>query len=165
MNKRIVFASAVSLALILTGCQEAPPPVAKPDLKAEAAKITEADAAWMKAVQDKDAAKIASFFAEDGTSHVTGHPSATGPAAIQKLTEEGFKTQVSISWKTTNLVVGEAADIAYQTGTWESVEKDAKGKEMQSAGKFLTVWAKQPDGTWKVKDDMGSAEGPPTPVK
>lgn len=165
MYKHLVFALTLSLALILIGCQQAPPAAPKPDLKAEAAKIMEVDAAWMKAVQEKDAAKLASFFAPDGTSHVADHPSATGHEAIQKLSEERFKNQVSTSWKTTNLVVGEAGDIAYQTGTWESIDKDAKGKPMQSAGRFLTVWVKQADGSWKTKEDMGSAEGPPAPVK
>jgi len=165
MTGPLVYAPLLSLALILAGCQQAPPPAPKPDLKAEAAKIMEADAAWSKAVQDKDAARIASLYAEDGTSHVTGRPSATGPAAIQQAAADVLKTQVSISWKTSSLVVGEAADIAYQTGSWESVDKDAKGKTTQTAGQFLTVWARQPDGSWKVKADMASPEGPPAPVK
>ncbi|MBI4893572.1 MAG: DUF4440 domain-containing protein [Acidobacteria bacterium] len=165
MKKRVVCAFAAGLALMLIGCQQAPPPAPKPDLKAEAAKIMEADAAWMKAAQEKDAAKIASFYAEDGTSHSAGRPAATGRMAIQKLVEEVSKAQVSLSWKTANVVVAEAGDIAYQTGSWESVEKDAKGKPMQSAGKFLTVWARQADGSWKVKEDMGNAEAPPAPVK
>ena len=30
-------------------------------------------------------------------------------------------------------------------------------------GKYITVWKKQSDGTWRVTADMFNANGPPTP--
>lgn len=165
MRKQLMGAMALSLALISIGCQQAPPPAPKPDLKAEAAKIMELDAAWMKASQAKDAARHASYFAEDGSWYVEGHPKATGREAIQKLDQVLFKTQTEVSWTTTKLAVSEAADYAYQAGAWEMIDKDAKGKSTKTIGKFVTVWKKQPDGSWKVQEDIGNPDGPPTPVK
>lgn len=165
MKREILCVAALTLALLAAGCQQAPPAAPKPDLKAEAAKIMEADAAWMKAAQAKDAAGHASFFTGDGSWLVEGHPKATGRDAIQKLSETLARNQVSLSWTTEKLEVSEAADYAFQIGAWESVENDAKGRPMKAAGKFLTVWRKQPDGNWKVQADASSPDGPHTPVK
>jgi uncharacterized protein (TIGR02246 family) len=165
MGKQSCFALAVCLALIAAGCQQAPPPSPKPDLKAEAAKIKELDDAWLKAFQAKDAAAHASFFAEDGSSYTSGRPKAVGREAIRKQAEEVFKSEVSSSWETPTIVVSEAGDLAYALGTWESVIQDAKGKRAKEVGKFLTVWKKQPDGNWKVLADSGSPDGPPTPLR
>jgi len=165
MKKQLMGAMALSLALISIGCQQAPPPAPKPDLSAEEAKIRQTDAAWMKDSQARDAARHASYFAEDGSWNQSGYPKATGREAIQKLAQVLFKTQAGVSWTTTKLAVSEAADFAYQVGAWELIDKDAKGKSTKTIGKFVTVWKKQPDGSWKVQEDIGNPDGPPTPVK
>lgn len=165
MRKQSCLALAMWLALIAVGCQQAPPPAPKPDLKAEAAKIRALDDAWLKTFQAKDAAGHASFFAEDGSWYSSGRPKAAGREAIRKQAEDVFKSEVSSSWQTPTIVVSEAGDLAYAEGTWESVIQDAKGKRAKEVGKFLTVWKKQPDGNWKVLTDSGSPDGPPTPVK
>jgi uncharacterized protein (TIGR02246 family) len=165
MRKQLMSAMALSLALISIGCQQAPPPAPKPDLKAEAAKIMEIDTAWMKDYQARNAARCASYYAEDASWYVTGHPKATGREAIQKLAQVLFETEIGGAWTTTKLVVSEAADFAYQVGAWDSIDKAAKGKSTKTIGKFVTVWKKQPDGSWKVQEDIGNPDGPPTPVK
>jgi uncharacterized protein (TIGR02246 family) len=165
MRKQLMGAMALSLVLISIGCQQAPPPAPKPDLKAEAAKIMETDAAWMKDYQAKNAARHASYYAEDGSWYVEGHPKATGREAIQKLAQVLFETETGGAWTTTKLVVSEAADFAYQVGAWDAINKAAKGKSTKTIGKFVTVWKKQPDGSWKVQEDIGNPDGPPTPVK
>ena len=47
MRRGVLIAFTAALAIWLIGCQQAPPVAAKPDLKAEEAKIMEADAAWL----------------------------------------------------------------------------------------------------------------------
>ncbi len=111
------------------------------------------------------ASAIPSYFAEDGSFHVAGYPKASGREAIQKLAQVLYETQTSVSWTTTEVVVSEAADVAYSVGTWEVINKDAKGKSTKTIGKFLTVWKKQPDGSWKAQVDSNGPDGPPTPVK
>jgi uncharacterized protein (TIGR02246 family) len=165
MRRGVLIAFTAALAIWLMGCQQAPPVAAKPDLKAEEAKIMEADAAWLKAYQARDAAGAASFFAEDGTSYPSGRPKATGREAIQKSIEQFLQSAVTPSWTTTKLVVSQAADIAYSVGTYEDTLKDAKGKPVKEIGKFVTVWKKQPDGSWKVQEDSPSPDGPVKPVK
>ena len=166
MKRKVLIAFTTALAIWLMGCQQAPPVAAKPDLKAEEAKILEADAMWLKAFQARDAAGVASCFAEDGTTHPAGRPRATGREAVRKSIQEFFQSPVTASsWTTTKVVVSQAADIAYSVGTYEDTLKDAKGKPAKEIGKFVTVWKKQPDGSWKAVEDIGNPDGPATPVK
>jgi uncharacterized protein (TIGR02246 family) len=159
-------AGAVALALLSAGCQQAAPPARKPDLKAEEAKILETDAAYMKAVQAKDAAAAAGVFAEDGASNAPGMPRSEGRAAVAKELEEYFKQpRLSISWKNSKVVISESGDLAYTTGTSETTKPDAKGKPVLEKGKFVTVWKKQAGGSWKVVEDIFNPDGPATPVK
>ena len=165
MRKRFACAIVLSFALISIGCQQAPPPAPKPDLKAEAAKIRELDDAWMKSYKGRDAARHASFFAEDGSWYLSGYPKATGRQAITKLGETLMKTETSASWTTPTVWVSEAADFAFSAGTWEAFSKDANGKPMKQVGKFVTFWKKQGDGSWMVLADSPNPDGPRQPVK
>lgn len=165
VKKQLLRAAALAIAILFCGCQQAPPAAPKPDLKAEAAKIKETDAEYMRAYQARDGMRYASFFAEDGSWYIAEHPKATGREAIQKLATALWKNETSSSWTTTKLEVSEAADLAYQTGTWEATEKDPNGRSTKTIGKFVTVWEKQSDGSWKVQEDCSNPDGPPTPVK
>ena len=97
MKQRVWLALTAALATWLMGCQQSPPVAAKPDLKAEEAKILQTDAAWLRAYQARDAAGAASFFAEDGTSYPADRPKATGREAIQKSKEQFLQSAVTPS--------------------------------------------------------------------
>ncbi|MBJ6108748.1 hypothetical protein JAO73_07000 [Hymenobacter sp. BT523] len=47
--------------------------------------------------------------------------------------------------------VAQSGDVGYTTGPW-NVLKDGRP---QASGEYVTVWRKQPDGTWKFAVDMG----------
>lgn len=43
--------------------------------------------------------------------------------------------------------------------------QDPKSKKiMQESGKYLTVYAKQADGSWKIVDDINNPDAPAVPV-
>ncbi len=51
--------------------------------------------------------------------------------------------------------------MGYTIGTYElTVEQD--GAPMVTVGKYVTLWKKQADGSWKVVVDCFNADGPPT---
>ncbi len=55
----------------------------------------------------------------------------------------------------------EALFMGYTIGTYElTVEQD--GASMVTVGKYVTLWKKQADGSWKVVVDCFNADGPPT---
>jgi hypothetical protein len=72
----------------------------------------------------------------------------------------GFALQFS----PTKADVGAGGDIGYTTGTYGMTMNDAAGTPMTENGKYVAVWKKQPDGQWKVVEDIfntDTGQGPP----
>jgi ketosteroid isomerase-like protein len=46
------------------------------------------------------------------------------------------------------------------SGTVEVTVNDAKGKPVTDRGKFVEIWKKQADGTWKCVVDMWNSDLP-----
>jgi ketosteroid isomerase-like protein len=66
-----------------------------------------------------------------------------------------------LKWQATGVQVAEAGDMGYTVGTYElAVEQD--GASIVTVGKYVTLWQKQADGSWKVIVDCFNADGPPT---
>ena len=51
-------------------------------------------------------------------------------------------------------------DAGYTWGLYEGRAKDRNNQPILTTGRYLTLWKKTPDGTWKVALDA-SAQAPP----
>ncbi len=97
-------------------------------------------------------------FAPDAAIFPPGQPVVTGLANIRAhYARTGFSPK-GLTWKPQEAVVAASGDLGYTFGTWEAAGADAEGKPMVQTGKYLTVWRRQPDGTWKVAADIGNAD-------
>jgi len=128
--------------------------------KAEYA-LAATDAAWMKVYHAKDLAKSVAFCDELASMLVPNAPIATGKDAIAKAIESDFKND-DIAWHVKKVGVAKSGDLGYTSGTTEMTFKDASGNTKSDKGKYLTVWKKQADGTWKVLVDMFNSDLPAT---
>ncbi len=63
-----------------------------------------------------------------------------------------------LSWQTSSVEVARSGDLAYETGTYDFVSTDKKGKSNDEKGKFVVVWKKQSDGSWKVVVDIDNPD-------
>jgi ketosteroid isomerase-like protein len=52
-----------------------------------------------------------------------------------------------------------SGDLGYSTGTYT-----ATFGEMTDKGKYVTIWRKQSDGSWKVTEDMFNSDLPMLPA-
>ena len=59
----------------------------------------------------------------------------------------------SLSWRPTWVGLAASGDLAYSSGPWEY--RATKDAPPIVRGHFLSIWAKQADGTWKVAFDCG----------
>lgn len=59
-----------------------------------------------------------------------------------------------LAWQPVFAVVSTAGDMGYSTGPWE-FKADINDPQPSGYGEFITVWKKQPDGTWKFAVDLG----------
>ena len=137
------------------------PPLASaaPMLEDEAKLLTSLDDAWSREAATRDADKVASYYADDALVYPPNEPLATGRAAAKKVWAAYFADKsFSISWKTTHAEVAKSGDVGYTSGTYEDSFKGPDGKTVQEKGKYLCVWKKQKDGSWKAAHDMWNVD-------
>ncbi len=147
---------ATLLVLALSGCA---PQV---DVEAEAAAIRDlTDVQWLNAAQAKDVDTVNSFYADDASSFPPNASIVTGKEAIRARQSESFSTPgFATSWQTTKVEVSRSGDLAYSHGTSETTVNDPEGNPVTDKEKWLVVWKKQPDGSWKVVIDIWNSDGP-----
>jgi ketosteroid isomerase-like protein len=94
-----------------------------------------------------------SFFAEDASIFPEGRPIITGIEKIRAYYEEtGFDPR-SLSWKPVKAEISSSGDMGYTIGYWEI---QTEGTAAIASGKYVTVWRKEKDGSWKVVADIGN---------
>jgi ketosteroid isomerase-like protein len=65
-----------------------------------------------------------------------------------------------LNWYPTFADVSRAGDLGYTTGPWE-YKADIHDAKPVAWGNFLTVWRRQPDGSWKFAIDLGISNPQP----
>ena len=148
----------------LGGCTQAPPTL--PDThEADVKAVRETDAAKMRAWADKDAEKIASFFADDATHFSPNMPALKGRQAIRETFKERLADPSrTVSAEATSIEVSRGGDLAYVIGVYTATSTDPKTKKvMAEKGRYVTVYKKQADGSWKGVVNIDNAEAPASP--
>jgi uncharacterized protein (TIGR02246 family) len=151
----LLMSGLMTLASCNAGNQQQPQPAALPDNRAaDESAIRAIDADWVKAVAGKDAQQSASYYADGGALLAPGAPLATGKDAVQKtwagmMATPGF----ALSFAPTKIEVSRAGDLAYEVGEYQLTTNDKKGKPQTVKAKYIVVWGKQPNGSWKALID------------
>ncbi len=65
-----------------------------------------------------------------------------------------------LTWTPTDAVMGPSGDMGYTWGHFEGHSKDANGNPVTTSGRYITIWRKQADGSWKVVLDAGANDAP-----
>jgi uncharacterized protein (TIGR02246 family) len=153
----------VSLVL-LAGCQTQQ---AVADTRAaDEATLRNLDAEWSRAAGAKDVDKTVSYYSADALVMPSNSPVLTGKEPIRAMWQGMFAAPgYGGGWKATKVEVARSGDLAYVTGNYEISETDASGKPMTDKGKYLEVWKKQADDSWKCVADMFNTDLPPAPAE
>jgi len=123
--------------------------------------LRDLDAKWSAAAGAKDVDKTVSYYSEDAVVMPPNAPSATTKEAIRSAWKEMLTSPgAAISWKTTKVEVAKSGDLAYVSGTYEETMTDASGKPVKDHGKYVEIFKKQADGTWKVVADIWNSDLP-----
>jgi ketosteroid isomerase-like protein len=67
---------------------------------------------------------------------------------------EGAGKGVKVTVTTVDLWLDEETETAYETGKY-SYKYQEKGKPVSEEGRYVTIWQRQGDGSWKIIADMG----------
>ena len=75
--------------------------------------------------------------------------------------QKGFAPGYAIKMVTVRTEVSKAGDLGYAFGTYEQTAPDKSGKLANTVGKCLSVFRKQPDGSWGAVADTYNVDPPP----
>jgi ketosteroid isomerase-like protein len=119
------------------------------------------DTEWSKTAITQDVDKTISYYASDAIVLPPNGPLATSRDAIRNVWKDMITVPgLSGGWTANKIEVARSGEIGYVTGTWEFKWNDASGKPASDRGKFLEVWKKQSDGTWKAAVDTWNSDLP-----
>ena len=152
--------------LMLSACTQAPAPA--PDTRAaDERAIRDIEAQWVKDFQAKDLEKETSHYADEASFLMTNMPIQTGKNAIRAahkpiLEDPNFGVDLAPS----KVVVSRSGDVGYSQGAYTFTYSDPKTKKpVTEKGKYVDVYQKQADGSWKVVEDIFNADAPAAPVQ
>jgi len=117
--------------------------------------IRAADQAWLKAFAARDLEKSLSFCAADCEVLPQHAGAAKGPEAIRELFHRWFKPGLKIRWTPDR--VEASGELGFSSGSYE-MSFEESGTTISDRGKYVIVWKKQADGSWKVVRDISNSD-------
>jgi len=160
MLRNISLLVCLALAALTAGCSSAPVP--PPDTRAaDVQAVKEVEAAWFKDVSAKSENWI-SYFAEDGCGLYPGTGILCGKAALKGVMAPYFADpNFSLTFESTRAMASKGGDMVFTQGTYAMTMTNPKTKKpITDKGKYLTVYTKQADGTWKAIADTFNSDSP-----
>lgn len=134
----------------LPGCS----PSVDRDAALEALKA--ADRAFNQATAEQGVEGWVANFAENGVMFRAGEV-VRGRDAVRDLMTPAFAAPgYAVTWEPEFGEVSATADLGYTVGHYESQVVGPAGDTLTSGGRYVTIWRKDPDGTWRVLLDIGS---------
>ena len=98
---------------------------------------------------------FADFLDERSIQFPIGDAPVVGRDAIRQRLASG--PPFILSWEPRYAEVFAPGDWGWTWGDWQAHEPGVGGRRL-SVGKYVNIWKKQPDGSWKVRMDMGNQE-------
>jgi ketosteroid isomerase-like protein len=99
------------------------------------------DAAWRE------------ILAPDASKPANGGRVLVGPQEIGDNMLAAFKSGFTLTWEPARAEISKGGKLGYTWGRYRSL---FNGKAHE--GTYMTVWQKQPDGSWKVLFDTGDPD-------
>lgn len=134
-------------------------PFTHPGLTPEVAFLYSLEAKFARDTAQGGGAAFAKWFAPDAVTLSNGKAPVIGQAAIAAGTN-WTAAQYQLTWTPEGARMGPSGDMGFTWGSYEGRSKDRDGTPIVTTGRYMTVWKKQPDGSWKVELDA-SNDAPP----
>ena len=158
---RLLFTLPV-MAALLSGCSQAPAPAGR---VADEAAIRQLLADSEKNFAARDFDKVMKFYSSDAVVFLPDKPMIKGADAIRAAMRDAFgDPNVAVAVKPDSVEVASSGDVAYGYGTGTSTITDPGTKAVTTVqSKWVTVFKKQPDGSWQAVADIYNSDGPSAP--
>jgi ketosteroid isomerase-like protein len=137
-------------AVMTTGCSTTDGPV-RHDVAADRQAIAEASRAFSAAYLAGDTATLGALYTEDAVL-MPPNRNIEGNADIRAyFAPSGTRTQVGHLLVSDRLLI--EGDLAIDMGTWSSTTQREGEEARTSSERYLVVWQRQEDGSWKMAWD------------
>jgi len=114
----------------------------------EAALVT-----FAKAFNNRDCAAVAAHYVEDAAVFPPSALRVDGRAKIQEFWQGAIKAGLKdLTLKAVE--VHGTGDMAYEVGELSYSARDSSGQRKTATGKYMVVWKKGQDGTWRLYRDI-----------
>ena len=164
--KKLLLALAflVPLALVASpdSSAEASAKAGKERLKQEVAAMEDAFSAM---AQTKGLLAAFEYFAAPDVAFIDTDPRKFRGLAAVRQRMGADQPGVKLVWSASFTDVSDDGTLGYNYGRYESRRPGPDGNEIVRGGFFLTIWKRQPDGTWRYVMDNGTPDRPPAPPK
>ena len=134
-------------------------PLTQPTLSPGVLLLMELEGRFAQAVATGGGKAFASWFADDAVTLNNGRPAVLGRANIAAQANWDPNTY-QLTWTPQGAQMGPSNDMGFTWGHYEGRSKDQNGNPVVISGRYMTVWKKMPDNTWKVAMDASSDEPP-----
>lgn len=122
--------------------------------------IDAANAVTVAALNAGDVAKMLTNYTDDAVLMLPNAPAMRGHAGMDAGIKAMMETVTISDVKVTVEDVMLSGDIAVETGSNEMTLTPKGGKPMVDKGKYVVIWKRQADGSWKIVRDVNNSNLP-----
>jgi ketosteroid isomerase-like protein len=109
---------------------------------------------WAKAAATGNADSALAYWTDDAVVLEPDQPALVGKSAIRRMVVGSMKDpKFSITWEPERAVISESGDMGYLIEHNRVTFTDSSKKVRTVYGKAVTIWKKEPNGTWKCVVD------------
>ena len=154
---RIVIPIALVVSLIIAfSCEQ------QTNVAGEKISLMQADSSFAKMSEETNAAEaFKAYLAENAMQMPEGRDPVVGRDVIYERMNKNAAKYI-LTWEPQDGEVSKSGDMGWTWGNSVFTWTDDKGEQQHSYGKYLNVWKKQVDGTWKVLVDIGNERPAPS---
>jgi ketosteroid isomerase-like protein len=150
MLRSCLLMGCLTLAALATGCSS-------DTSAADAKSINDKDIALSKNMAAKDTSKFADFYAPDANLMLPNEPLMKGFENVKAAVGATMGIPgYSLSWQVER--VEASSNLAYSRGAYNQTSIGRDGKPTSDHGNYVTVWKKQPDGSWKAIEQIFTSD-------
>lgn len=132
----------------------------EPDTAALRTIIEEYNSKLTQSMLAGDMTATLSYYADDAVSMPSSAPMQKGKEAIRSYSEQMAGSGMKFTAvKFTTSEIGGSGNLAYEIGTYEMSIEIGPAK-IDDNGKYLTMWKKQSDGSWKIYSEIWNSSVP-----
>ena len=152
----IIRSILVALPFLLMSCMQP-----QADVTGLKKTVDDFNSASIEAMKNNNTETVLTFYTDDATQLPNNGVAVKGKdnikAEMEKMMSMGMKMK-DVSF--TSVEVNAAGDIGYEIGNYSMTMEMAPMGEMKDEGKYMTLFKKQQDGSWKVYAEIWNTNSP-----